>query len=182
MTNNNKKKGSLLSDLVPMITGESVVVALVCIGFIIIHFLGLYEYSLSVVLGALLGAAVMVINYAILILAVDKEIKRFIENRPEGEMSEEDAHLYAKKQMNSVQNAMKISSIIRLASIVATLVVAFITGWFNPVAAAIPMFAFRFILTASEMIKSKNNPKPDPSKFIKYEDEDENKKEEKEDE
>ena len=78
MTNNNKKTTSPLFDLIPLITGEAIVVALTCVGFIIVHFLGLYELRLSSVLGALLGAAVILINHAVLIFSVDKQhfIKR----------------------------------------------------------------------------------------------------------
>lgn len=164
-----------------MIVGEAVVVALVCLGFGIIHFTGLYDFNYRVVLGAVLGAVVIIINHALLILAVDREIKKFIKNRPEGEMSEEELQLYTKKQSTSIQGAMRISSMIRTASILVMLVIAFITKWFNPIATAIPMLAFRIIITVSELIRSRNNPKPDPSKFIKYEDEDENTEKEEED-
>lgn len=180
MTNNNKKTKSPFLDLVPTIVGEAVVVALVCLGFGIIHFAGLYDFSYRVVLGAALGAVVIIINHMLLVFAVDREIKKFIENRPEGEMSDEEIKLYTKKQTASVQNAMKISTITRTVSMLVMLVIAFITGWFNPIAAAIPMLAFNVILIVTELIKSRKNPKPDPSKFIKYDDEDKN-SEEKED-
>lgn len=183
MTNNKTKTkdgGSPLRDLIPTVIGEVIVVALVCLGFAAVHFLGLYPFSFQVVLGALLGALVIIANHALLIFSVDREIKKFIAGRPEGEMSDEDVELYAKKKTVSIQNAIKISSMIRTVSILAMLVIAFVTGWFNPIATAIPMFAFRFIITVAELIKSKNNPKPDPSKFIKYEDEDENTEEKEE--
>lgn len=178
------KPNNPLKDILPMVIAEIITAVLVCIGGVLLDFLGIikdYSFDYSVISGAVLGAAVIVINYVVLITSVDKEIKKFIDNRPEGEMSEEDIQLYTKKQTVSVQNAIKISSTIRLLSMVATLVLAFITGWFNPVAAAIPMFAFRINLTVVELIKSKSYPKPDPAKFIKYDFEDEN-KDEKEDE
>lgn len=183
MTNNNKKS-SPLRDLMPLITGEAVVVALVCIGFIAVHFLGLYDFKLSAVLGALLGAAVIIANHAVLIFSVDKEINKFIENRPSGEMSEEEIQAYAKKQSASIQNAMKLSFVLRTVSMLLTLVVAFlIPNMFNPIATAIPMFAFRPLLSIVDRQMRKHDKTPDPSKFIKYDDEEEKdkEKEEKED-
>ena len=182
MTNNkNKKTSSPLIDLVPLITGEAVVVALVCIGFIVVHFLGFYTLRLSSVFGALLGAAVILINHGVLVFSVDKQINRFIENRPTGEMSDEEITLYAKKQSVSIQNAMKTSFALRTVSMLATLVVAFlIPNLFNPIAAAIPMFALRPLISLVDRQMRKHDKTPDPSKFIKYDDE-EDKKEEKED-
>lgn len=178
MTNNNRKTTSPLFDLIPLITGEAVVVALTCVGFIIVHFLGLYELRLSSVLGALLGAAVILINHAVLIFSVDKQINRFIENRPSGEMSDEEIQAYAKKQSMSISNAMKTSFALRTISMLATLVVAFlIPNMFNPIAAAIPMFAFRPLLSVVDRQMRKYDKKPDPSKFIKYDDEEEKDKE-----
>lgn len=175
MNKDKKNSGnSPFSDLLPMIIGEVTVAALVCVGFGILHLLGLYSFDFSIVLGALLGAAVIIVNHAMLVLAVDREIKKFIKSRPEGDMSDEDAQLFAKKKVAAVQNAMKKSSLTRNASMLVVLVIAFITKLFNPIATAIPMLAFRFVLTATELIKSKKNPKPDPSKFIKYEEMDDN--------
>ena len=177
MTNNNKK-ASPLRDLMPLIIGESVVVALVWIGVIIVHFLGFYGFKLSAVLGALLGAVVIIINHAVLIFSVDREINKFIENRPSGEMSEEEIQAYAKKQSMSIENAMKLSFVMRTVSMLLTLVVAFlIPNMFNPIAAAIPMFAFRPLLSIMDRQMRKNDKTPDPSKFIKYDDEEENDKE-----
>jgi xanthine/uracil/vitamin C permease (AzgA family) len=95
-------------------------------------------------------------------------------------MDDEAIAAITRKQTAEIQTAMKLSSMARTVSMLIVLVIAFITGWFSPIATAIPMLALRPILMVAELIKSKNNPKPDPSKFIKYEDEDEN-TEEKED-
>lgn len=182
MTNNNKKNtSSPLLDLVPLITGEAVVVAIVCIGFIAVHFLGFYSLRLSSILGALLGAAVILVNHAVLIFSIDKQINKFIDNRPSGEMTEEEISAYAKKQSMSISNAMKISFVIRTVSMLATLVVAFlIPNMFNPIAAAIPMFAFRPLLSVVDRQMRKHDKTPDPSKFIKYDDEEEKDKEKEE--
>jgi hypothetical protein len=178
----NKNNKSLLSDLLPIIIGEIIVAVLTCVGFILLKLVGIYTTDLGkVAMGAMLGAMIIVVNHGWLSLTVDREIKKYLEIRGNKEMSEEEADLFTKKHSTAIQNAIKISSVIRTVLMLATLLIAFLTGWFNPIAAAIPMFAMRFVLMATELIKSKNNPKPDPAKFIKYEDADENTDDKKED-
>ncbi len=178
MTKNNKQT-SPFGDLLPILVGEAVVSLLVCLGFGIADIIGVYDFSYRVILGAMLGAVVIIANHAALIVAVDRELKKIIDLRGNKEMSEEEAELFAKKNSASVQNAMRSSFIFRTASIFAALVLAFLLDWFNPLATAIPMFAFRGIITVSEMIKSRHAPKPNPDKFIKYEyNDEENEKEE----
>lgn len=181
MTENKKQKGPF-SDIIPLAIGEIIVAALVCVGFIAVDMLTKYEISyIQVILGAILGAAVIIGNHAWLTLTVDGEIKKYLQKRGSKEMSEEEADAFTKQHTASIQKAISLSSIVRTVSIFAVLILAFITKWFNPLATAIPMFAMRFVIMATEMIRSKNNPKPDPSKFIRYDDEDKNTDEEKED-
>lgn len=168
--------------MMPLIIGEVIAVALVIGGFALLGVANIYRADLGkVALGAALGAIIILANHLWLSFTVDKEIKKYLEIRGSGEMNDEEIEIFTKKHSAAIQGAMKLSSLIRTVSMLVMLVVAFITGWFNPIATAIPMLAFRFVISAAEVIKSKNNPKPDPSKFIKYEDGDENTDEEKED-
>ena len=179
---NNKNNSSPLSDLLPIIIGEAIMAALTCLVFVVLDLSGIYrdfEYY-KIILGAILGAIVIVVNHAVLIFSVDRKINKFVSEHPEGDMDDEAIAAITRKQTAEIQTAMKLSSMARTVSMLIVLVIAFITGWFSPIATAIPMLALRPILMVAELIKSKNNPKPDPSKFIKYEDEDEN-TEEKED-
>lgn len=179
MNNNEQNKKSVMHDILPMLIGEVIVATLVCLGFAIADILGLYHTDFGkVILGAALGAGVIVVNHLSLVLSVDKQIKIFIEQRGDQEMSEEEIELFTKKHSASIQGAMKVSFIIRTLSIFAVLIVAFVTKWFNPIATAIPMFAFRTIITVTDGIMKKYDKKPDPSKFIRYDDEDEKEKEE----
>ena len=179
MTKDKMNKGPL-RDLAPLIIGEIVVAALVCGGFALVGWLNLYHTDFGrVVLGAILGAAVMLANHAWLSLTVDREIKKYLEIRGSSDMSDEEAESFTKKHSAAIQKAMAVSTVTRTASIFVVLILAFITGWFNPLSTAIPMFALRPILSVAELIKSKNDPKPDPAKFRKYDwDEEENKKKE----
>ena len=175
MTENKQtKKQSPFKDLIPPAIGEAAVILLVCLGFLAADLLGVYEFGIKIITGALLGALVILGNHLWLIITVDRKINQYLEARGSKEMSEEEAAAFTKSQTAAIQGAMGISNAIRTVSMLVALVLAFLTGWFNPLATAIPMFALRPILTVTELIKSKNNPKPDPSKFIKYEDEEEN--------
>ena len=178
MNKQNKKDNPLL-DLLPLFIGEAIVAVGTCLVYVALHFLGIYTFSYNIITGALLGALVILVNHSALTLSVDREIKKYMEIRGKGDMSDEEVELFTKKHSAAIQNAMTKSFIIRTVSILAVLVLAFVTGWFEPIAAAIPMFAFRPILTVIEMLKKKNQKAPDPSKFVKYdfEEEDRDKKE-----
>ena len=178
------KSNNPLKDILPMVIAEIITAVLVCIGGVLLDFLGIikdYSFDYSVIMGAVLGAAVIVINYCAMVISVDMEIKKFIKLRGDKEMSDEEADKFAKENSAAIQNAIKTSFIVRTATIFATLVLAFILDWFNPLATAIPMFAFSPLLTVINLLKSRYDKKPDPAKFIKYDFEDEN-KDKKEDE
>ena len=179
----NKKKSGPIRDLLPLIAGEAIVAALVIGGFFAADLLGLYHTEFGkVVLGAMLGAAVILGNHLWLSLTVDREIKKYLEIRGNREMSDEEAESFTKLHSATIQKAMATSTVVRTGSIFVVLILAFITGWFNPIATAIPMFTLRPILYIIEMIKSKSNPTPNPEKFIKYDWDEENKDKEKEEE
>ena len=179
--NKNKKDRGPLGDILPVIIGEALVALTVCLGFLLADLVGLYNFELRIISGALLGGAVIVGNHLWLALTVDKKLKEYMEIRGNREMNEEEADAFVQRHSAAIQRAMATSTIVRTVSIFATLILAFVTGWFNPLATAIPMFALRPILYATELIKSRSNPKPDPTRFKKY-DWDEDKKSQKEDE
>ena len=168
MEKNNSKPMKVVKDLTPMAICQGAVVVLIILGALLLDALGVYEFSHTVITGAILGGIVTLANYAFLTISVDREIAKFMAKRGEREMSEEEAEKFAAENSMPVQNAIKTSFIIRMASMTATLVVAFITDFFNPLATAIPLLAFRPLLTACELFRAKNNKPADPSKFIKY--------------
>ncbi len=178
-----EKKRSSLNEILIFAIGELAVAALTVGGFFLLELLGVTELDFKVISGALLGCAVIVANYALLSLSVNNAVNKFIELRGSREMSEEEAQKFAAENSLQMQNAIKTSFIIRTVSMMATLVIAFLlTDWFNPLATAIPMFAFRPLLTVIEMIRSRNDKAPDPDKFIKYDyDDDKNDEEEESD-
>ena len=178
MTENKKQKGPL-GDIAPLAIGEVIVCGLTIGGFALADLLDLYATDyFKVVLGALLGAIIILANHLWLSLTVDREIKKYLDIRGSREMDEEEIESFTRQHSAAIQKAMASSTVIRTGAMLAMLVLAFVTGWFNPIATAIPMFALRPILSAAELIKSKSAPKPDPTKFIKYDNEEKKEKEE----
>lgn len=152
--------------------GEVVVAALVCGGFAVANALGAYSFDYRVITGALLGGVVTVANYALLTISVNNAVNNFMALRGSREMTDEEADRFAAENSAPIQNAIKSSFIIRTVSMMATLLIAFITGWFNPLATAIPLLAFRPLISIGEIIRKKYDKAPNPDNFIKYENND----------
>ena len=150
--NNNKLS---IRDILFMAIGEAAVALLVVLAFLLLDGLGYYEFSYRIITGALLGVVVTLFNYSFLIISVDHAINNFLDKRGSKEMDEEEADKFASENAMPVQNAIKTSFILRTVSMLVALVIAFLLDWFNPIATAIPLLAFRPLLTAIEMIKGK---------------------------
>ena len=153
----NREKESAL-DITLLTLGEAIVSLLVVGVYLLCDLIfdaDFWTFSYRVVTGAVLGSAVTVANYALLTLSVNKAIKNFLTLRGTRQMDEEEAARFAQENSMQIQNAIKVSFIVRSASIVITLVIAFILEWFAPLATVIPLLAYRPILTVCEIIKSK---------------------------
>ena len=156
MNNNEaKKRGRLLWDVLPMTVAQLAIVALTCLGAFLLELAGVATFDMRVVLGSVLGVVVILLNYIFLIVSVDRAIANFLTLVGGREMDEEEAQKFAEENSMPIQNAMKLSFIIRTVSMLAALVVAFILDWFNPIATAIPLLAYRPLLTLIETIKGK---------------------------
>ena len=176
-----EQRKSSFKEISSFAIGEVIVTLITILGFYALSLGGILEFSHRVILGALLGCIVIVANYALLSLSVNREINKYMDLRGSREMSEEEAEDFAKKNSAPIQNAIKTSFITRTVSMMATLIVAFLlTDWFYPLATAIPLFAFRPVLSVIELINSRNRKAPNPEKFVKYDFDDEDKKEEEE--
>lgn len=171
---NQRNKSNILKESLPLVLGEILAALLVTLGGLALGMAGIITFNAYIVSGAILGALVTIINYLILTVSVDLEIKKYLELRGDKEMNEEEAEEFAKTHTSGVQKAVARSSVLRTFSIVACLLVAFLTGLFNPVATIIPLLAYRPILTVAELIKAKREPAPNPEKYVKYEYKDEN--------
>ena len=150
-----ENKNAASRQIILLTLGEVIISSLVCL----VYFL-LGKFELQVVLGALLGSAVTVANFAVLTFSVNRAVDRYLELRGSREMSEEEAEAFAKEHTMAVQNAATKSFILRTVSMLAALVAAFLlTDLFAPLATAIPLLMFRPILYALELIKPKGEKK-----------------------
>lgn len=162
---------------------ETVILALgeAIIGVVITAmFILLGKFSYKVPLGAVLGGAVTVFNFIFLSISVNKAVDKVMENyqarqaanpetatepetnestatdeEDEADPYDDEAARFAQENAAKITAAVKLSYIVRTASVLATLVIAFITGQFNVLATVIPILCFRPILTVSELIKRK---------------------------
>ena len=131
--------------------GEAVVALLVMLGFFIFG-----KFDLTVALGAMLGAAVITLNFLFLSITTNKAFDDALALRGDGEMDEEAAAEFAANQAAKFQNAAKLSFIIRTVSMLAALVAAFlIPGVFNVLATVIPLLMLRPIIYVRELFRRK---------------------------
>lgn len=109
----------------------------------------------TVISGSLLGALISTINFLILTISVDRTIKKYLDLRGDKEMSDEEAEAFAKANSLKVQNAMTKSYILRSFLMISTLVIAFVTNLFDPVATLIPLLLYKPLIYVIEAIKKK---------------------------
>lgn len=147
----NKSKISQYIDTVWLAVGELVVSALVAVGFLTF---GKFNYSVAT--GAALGSLVTVVNFLILSIGINRAINKFVEERGNEEMDEEEAQKYARDHSAAVQNAMLKSYAFRTLLMVGSLVLAGLSGWFNIIATVIPLLMYRPILYVTEFIKTRS--------------------------
>lgn len=165
--NNNKLPKR---DILLLAIGEIAVALLVTAGYLVADAFDILNFSYRVITGALLGVAVTVLNYLFLTVSVNRAIDGYLALRGDKEMDEETAAKFASEHSMPIQNAIKTSFIIRTVSMLIALLLAFLTGQFDPIATAIPLLAFRPLLTLSEMLRTKRSAPPNPDNFIKYND------------
>lgn len=157
--------------------GEVIVGALISAIYLL---LGKFNYTVP--LGSILGGAVTVFNFVFLSIAVNKAIddamkayearqaeksaasneESSIQNTSEINENEDgvdpyddDAAKFARENSAKITNAVKTSYLVRTASVVVTLVLAFITKQFNVLATVIPLLCMRPLLTVSEILRKK---------------------------
>ena len=152
-TENNQKLSYI--DTLYLAIAEGIVALAVTAAFIILGLIGVASFDYTVVLGALLGGAVTVLNFFILSVSINRAVAKYIEARGKEELSEEEAEEFSKKHGMDVQNAMTKSYILRTVLMAAALVAALFTKLFNPIATVIPLLMYRPIIYVIELIKTK---------------------------
>ena len=142
-------------EIASLIIGVVIVSLIVCAVYLIIN-----KFSYTVVTGAALGSAITVLNFLALSLIVNKTIDKIVAERGDCELTEEDAEQFAAQNKMRVQNAMRISFLVRNIIMVAALVAAFLLpSCFDVIATLIPLVSYRIILMVAGMIKRKTEVK-----------------------
>ncbi len=167
----NKKES--LGDVLFLAAGETVTAGLVILGAFIISLFTDYAFDYTAVTGAVLGAAVATANFLFLTLSVNSAVDSYLKIRGNREMTEEEAEKFTAEHSQLIQNRIKTSYIIRTFSILAVLVIAFLTRLFNPLCTVIPMLAGQFIINLGEIIRKRKDKVPNPDNFVKYDKEEE---------
>ena len=145
-----KNKNSATATLTALVFGELIVSASTVGVSVLIE-----KYSYKVVTGVIFGFLVAVFNFIFLTISVNRAVNKFVELRGNAEMSEEEAEKFAAEHIGGIQTAQKLSYLVRTATMIGALVLAFITGYFNVLATVIPLLAFQPILLVSQLILQK---------------------------
>lgn len=163
----NKLKSSVYEVSI-LIVGEILVSLLVIGGYFLFGPFDETSFT-SMVIGVSVGSAVIIVNYLLLILTVNHQINNYLSLRGSREMTPEEILTFTTEHSMKIQNAIKLSFLVRLLTMVGALVAAFVfIDFINPIATVIPILAYRFILTLGELIRKKFNKQPNPENFILY--------------
>lgn len=145
-----QNKNSGLRDVLTLALGE----LMISVGVVAVFALcGRFYYK--AVTGVLLGSLVAILNFVFLTVSMNRAVDRFMELRGDREMDDEEADAFAAKHMAEIQNASKLSYIVRTFTMLGALVLAFISKQFDVIATVIPLLAFQPILIAAETLRKK---------------------------
>ena len=129
----------------------SLIVSLVTVLVYIV--IGRFEWK--ILTGALLGTVVTILNFLILSIAVNNALGKYIDEIGDKKMDDEEAEKFAKANSVKIQNEISKSYVLRTGLMIGTLVVAFISKWFDPLATMIPLLMYKPAIYVVEFIKKK---------------------------
>ena len=118
-------------------------------------------FRLSVIWGSLLGSAVVVVNYLILAISINRAVDKFMTLRGDAEMSDEEAERFALENSSSVTMAARGTYMLRMLLMIGVFVGAFVlnsvVGFeiFNVIASLVPMLAYRPVIYVIELVRSR---------------------------
>ena len=144
------QKNNPYTDAIYLAIGELIVSIVTILVYIALNY-----FDWTVITGTILGSIVTVTNFLILSSSANKAIDEYIKLRGEQEMTDEEAAKFAKENSIKVQNAVTKSYVLRTGLMVGSLVLAFITKCFNPIATLIPLVMYKPLLYAVQFIKMK---------------------------
>lgn len=145
-----KNKNLPLYETAFILIGELIVSLIVCGVYLIIN-----KFSYKVITGVSLGTAVTVLNFLFLAISTNRAFDRAMEARGTKEMDDEEAEKFAAEHQAALQNAVKVSFIVRTLTMLAALVVAFLLKWFDVIATLVPLLMLRPIITVESILRQK---------------------------
>ncbi len=147
----NSKKMPFIETAVILI-GELIVSLIVCGVYLLIQ-----RFTYKVITGVALGTAVTVLNFFFLAYSTSKAFDEARAARGTKEMTEEEIEEFTEREQAKLSNTVKLSFIIRTATMLITLVVAFISEWFDVIATLVPLLMLRPIITVDALIRNKKS-------------------------
>ena len=147
-----------LGEILIILIGEIIVGALTAGVYLIVEAaLENDAFTYKVITGLALGTTVVIVNYLVLTVVVNRAINKVMALRPEGEMTEDEIFEFAKANQDTIKNAAAFSYIVRTLTMLATLVLVFIflKKWFAVVATVVPLLAFRPIIMVGEFFRKR---------------------------
>lgn len=148
-----KEKNPVVTETLRLAIGELIVSALVVFVYALIQKTVRWQVPVS----ALIGSAVMVLNFFFLARSTDKLFMSAMEARGNKEMDEEQIAAFTAEYQAKMATKTQISFLIRILSMAATVALTFI--FLEGIAAAVPLLMQRPLLYVNEFFRKKEDKK-----------------------
>lgn len=148
-----KEKNPVLKETLRLLIGELIVSAIVIFVYALID----KTVRWQVVLSALLGSAVMVLNFFLLARSTDNLFLTAMEARGKDEMDEEEIAKFTAEYQAKMTARIQLSFLIRMITMAVTVALAFILPFLVGIAATVPLLMQRPILYIGEIFRKKED-------------------------
>ena len=148
-----KEKNPVVTETLRLAVGELIVSAIIVFVYALIQKTVRWQVPVS----ALIGSAVMVLNFFFLARSTDKLFLAAMEARGNKEMDEEQIAAFTAEYQAKMATKTQLSFLIRILSMAATIALTFI--FLEGIAAAIPLLMQRPLLYVNEFFRKKEDKK-----------------------
>ena len=148
-----KEKNPVVTETLRLAIGELIVSAIIVFVYALIQKTVRWQVPVS----ALIGSAVMVLNFFFLARSTDKLFRSAMEARGNKEMDEEQIAAFTAEYQAKMATKTQLSFLIRILSMAATIALTFI--FLEGIAAAIPLLMQRPLLYVNEFFRKKEDKK-----------------------
>ena len=148
-----KEKNPVVTETLRLAIGELIVSAIIVFVYALIQKTVRWQVPVS----ALIGSAVMVLNFFFLARSTDKLFMSAMEARGNKEMDEEQIAAFTAEYQAKMATKTQLSFLIRILSMAATIALTFI--FLDGIAAAVPLLMQRPLLYVNEFFRKKEDKK-----------------------